>query len=370
MSASSVLGGLGGQVGDQVGGVVRRHLLQHVGGPLVVELAEDLDLVLLGELLEDVGEPLVVEGGGDLDRAAWPGRSWITWPGRPASSPPARPAGASAPWVWPPRRTRSTSRHSTTWVCPGGRTASALLQRDPADHPVAGALLVDGEVVDGALDAGVLDADLAVEHLADDQGLARALLEAAHVDHAGGDHLAAVDARHPGHGQEDRAPAEHLDDQAEDPRGRGRRGASPRPGRAPGRPGRPRGRRPAGRSAARRRRGWGRCSRAVRLASCAASDGRHAMLRYDVVDVFTDRAFAGNPLAVVTAPRGCPPSSCRRSRGSSLLRDDLPLAGAVRRGVTYRCGSSPRSASSRSPGTRRSARRGCCAPRAPSTATR
>ena len=30
------------------------------------ELAEDLDLVVLGQLLEHVGEPLVVEGGRDL----------------------------------------------------------------------------------------------------------------------------------------------------------------------------------------------------------------------------------------------------------------------------------------------------------------
>ena len=56
-----LLGGLRRQLGDQVGRVVRRHLLEHVGGPLVVEVAEDLDLVLLGQLLEHVGQPLVVE---------------------------------------------------------------------------------------------------------------------------------------------------------------------------------------------------------------------------------------------------------------------------------------------------------------------
>ena len=41
--------------------VVGRHLLQHVGGALGVEVLEDLDLVLLGQLLQDVGEALVVE---------------------------------------------------------------------------------------------------------------------------------------------------------------------------------------------------------------------------------------------------------------------------------------------------------------------
>ena len=55
-------GGLGGEVGDQVGGVVGRHLLEDVGGALGVEVLEDLDLVLVGQLLEHVGEALVVEG--------------------------------------------------------------------------------------------------------------------------------------------------------------------------------------------------------------------------------------------------------------------------------------------------------------------
>ena len=58
-----------GQLGEQVGGVVRVHRLQDVGGALLLQLAEDLHLVVLGQLLQDVGEPVVVEGGGHLGAA-------------------------------------------------------------------------------------------------------------------------------------------------------------------------------------------------------------------------------------------------------------------------------------------------------------
>ena len=61
-----LLGLLGRQVCEQVGGVVGLHRLQHVGSAGVREAGEDLDLVVLGELLEDVGESIVVERRGDL----------------------------------------------------------------------------------------------------------------------------------------------------------------------------------------------------------------------------------------------------------------------------------------------------------------
>src|SRR5690606_41222035 len=41
-------------------------IFQHVGGPLLLQLAEDLDLVVLRQLLQHVGEPVVVESRGDL----------------------------------------------------------------------------------------------------------------------------------------------------------------------------------------------------------------------------------------------------------------------------------------------------------------
>ena len=60
---------LGGQLAEQVGGVVGLHRLEHVGGAVAVQGLQDRDLVVLGQLLEDVGEPLVVELGGQLEAA-------------------------------------------------------------------------------------------------------------------------------------------------------------------------------------------------------------------------------------------------------------------------------------------------------------
>ena len=51
---------------QDVGGVVGIHLLEDVGGPLVVEPGEDRDRLLLDHLPEDVGEPLVAECGDDI----------------------------------------------------------------------------------------------------------------------------------------------------------------------------------------------------------------------------------------------------------------------------------------------------------------
>ena len=59
--------------------------------------------------------------------------------------------------------------------------------------------------------------DRAVEHLADDQRLGRALLEPAHVEQAGRVDLPAVDVGHPGHRHEDPAASEHLGDHARAP---------------------------------------------------------------------------------------------------------------------------------------------------------
>ena len=51
---------------DQVGRVIRLHLVENVGGALVVHAADDVDLVLLGHFLERVGEPVVGQLFGDL----------------------------------------------------------------------------------------------------------------------------------------------------------------------------------------------------------------------------------------------------------------------------------------------------------------
>ena len=54
-----------------------------------------------------------------------------------------------------------------------------------------------------------------VPDLLADQRLGGALLEAAHVDQAGRDDLAALDGGHAGHRHEDAPPARHLDDEPE-----------------------------------------------------------------------------------------------------------------------------------------------------------
>ena len=58
-----------GEFGEEVGGVVRVHFFQHVGGAFDVEGGEDLHLVVLGHLLQDVGQALVLEFAGDLEAA-------------------------------------------------------------------------------------------------------------------------------------------------------------------------------------------------------------------------------------------------------------------------------------------------------------
>ena len=65
-----LLARLVGQVRDEVGGVVRGHLLEDVGGAFRGQALEDLDLGLGLHLLDGVGGGLVVEGGQDAGPVA------------------------------------------------------------------------------------------------------------------------------------------------------------------------------------------------------------------------------------------------------------------------------------------------------------
>ena len=85
-----------------------------------------------------------------------------------------------------------------------------LLDRDPAEHPVAVAGLLHGDVVDGAGHARRRHGHHAVEQLSHDQRLGRPLLEAAHVEQPGRVDLPAVDVGDPGHRHEDPPATEHL----------------------------------------------------------------------------------------------------------------------------------------------------------------
>ena len=144
------------------------------------------------------------------------GRSWMTLAASAARISLRAAMSWVAPWV-------SSRRVEALDVAPVDDVGLALapealgrlLHGDPAEHPVAVALLLHGDVVDRAAHAGRRDGHGAVEHLADHQRLGGPLLEAAHVQQAGRVDLPGVDVGHPGHRHEDPAPAEDLGDEAE-----------------------------------------------------------------------------------------------------------------------------------------------------------
>ena len=88
-----------------------------------------------------------------------------------------------------------------------------------ADEPVAGAVLVHGDVLDGGVAAAVREGHPAVEHFGHHQGFRAALFEAAQVDQPGADDLGLVDGGDPGHRHEDALLAGDFDDDAHHVRG-------------------------------------------------------------------------------------------------------------------------------------------------------
>lgn len=80
-------------------------------------------------------------------------------------------------------------------------------------------------------------------------------------------------------------------------------------------------------------------------------------LRYDVVDVFTDRAFAGNPLAVVYGADLLSTAALQAITGEfNLSETSFPSFRTDGYGEGLRttlCGSSPQAGRSPSPGIRR-----------------
>ena len=95
------------------------------------------------------------------------------------------------------------------------RCALRPAHEELVDLPLAGLLLLDRDVLDRRLARAVVEGDLAAEHLGDDAHLAAALLEAAQVDEAGRDDLAAADRGDPPDRHEDAALAGDLDDEAD-----------------------------------------------------------------------------------------------------------------------------------------------------------
>lgn len=94
---------------------------------------------------------------------------------------------------------------------------------DPAHEqlghdPVVVPLELDRDVLDRRRAGAVDEVDGAVQELADDERLERALLEAPHVHQPGRDDLARVDRGHAGQRQEHAPSPGHLDDEAHRPR--------------------------------------------------------------------------------------------------------------------------------------------------------
>ena len=100
-----------------------------------------------------------------------------------------------------------------------GREGVAAADEELADEPVAGAVLVHGDVLDGGVAAAVREGDPAVEHFGHHEGFRAALFEAAQIDQPGADDLGLVDGGDPGHRHEDALLAGNLDDDAHHVRG-------------------------------------------------------------------------------------------------------------------------------------------------------
>ena len=217
-----------GQLGEQVGGVVGLHRLEDVGDAVVLQAGDELDLLVLGQLLEDVGELVVGEGGGDLGPALGrqvvdglgevgglevlvvleqPGRALlvggVAQAGDVLDGHDERLAAAAAE----PRMSelRLEVRRTKTRVTDQLR---AWFCSRPMSSTVASTSLA----------LLVAHLDVALDELGEDEGLVGPLLEAAHVDQAGRDDLAAVDGGHAGHRDEDPTAARHLDDEPDDSR--------------------------------------------------------------------------------------------------------------------------------------------------------
>ncbi len=257
-------------------------LLQDVGEPLVVERGHDRGPPLDGEVVDHagrVGRPHLVERVHEVGGAL----------GLLATAEPLDVAPLDDVGLAPRRR----SPLAGSWTATRLRTQSRLRACSIATSYTTPTMPLL-EMRHGA-----------VEHLADHQGLGRALLEAAHVEQPGRVDLPGVDVGDPGHRHEDPSPSEHLGHQPEDPWLAAPPSGSPPPGRGPCRPGRPAGRRSAGRPGGLRRPAQGWCSHRDGLAC-------RSLARLDVLSLTLIRSKALRILAGVVTPRHPPreSSSC------------------------------------------------------------
>ena len=126
----------GGELAEQVGGVVGLHLVEHPRQPLRVEPLDELDLLVLGQLLEQIGEPLVLQLGGQHPPAAQRQAADRLAPSRPDAARRARPPGGR------PSGRRRTARRPRSSRSPPGLAAArgrAAGERDRRDLPAGAA---------------------------------------------------------------------------------------------------------------------------------------------------------------------------------------------------------------------------------------
>ncbi|MCY1229019.1 hypothetical protein D9M72_413690 [compost metagenome] len=83
------------------------------------------------------------------------------------------------------------------------RERVAPADKELADKPVAGTVLVHRDVLDGGVAAAIGEGHAAVEHLSHHEGFRAALFEAAQIDQARADDLGLVDRGDSGHRYED-----------------------------------------------------------------------------------------------------------------------------------------------------------------------
>ena len=170
------LGLRAGEFGEEVGGVVGVHLLQHVGGAFDVEGGEDFHLVALGHFLQDVGEAFVLEFAGDLEAALVAhllqglgevGGLEVLVRGDELGGGLGLGAGALL-GVGP------VDDHGLVAAQPAQRREGvAAADEELADEPVAGAVPVHRDVLDGGVAAAVGEGHAAVEHLGRPRGFPR-----------------------------------------------------------------------------------------------------------------------------------------------------------------------------------------------------
>src|SRR6185369_6030761 len=188
-------------------------------------------------------------------------------------------------------------------VAAAGQPPSVLTHSDPRERPLTAPVGLHRQINDGGARSGLNDCHLPVEQVLQHQDLPHPPLEPAQVHDAGAERdRVGVDRQHPADRQKHPTPHRQLGDQPHHVRrpavARARNDVADTPdsvsvGVEDGEPGDPRHVDPGGRHLA-----------SVEPGPAPVPWSFMSTLSYEIVDVFTDRPFAGNPLAVVFGADG------------------------------------------------------------------